>query len=65
MNHPLTRIFAPISMVVLVAAFTVAAATVDTNDRLPVSAVTVATAVADADQLPVISISQGAAERRN
>ena len=65
MNHPLTRIFAPISMVVLVAAFTVVAATVDTNDRLPVSAVTVATAAADADQLPMTSISRSAAERRN
>ena len=65
MNHPLTRIFAPISMVVLVAAFTVAAATVDTNDRLPVSAVTLATAAADADQLRMTSSIESAAERRN
>lgn len=36
MNHPLTRIITPISMVVLVATITVAAAIVDTNERLPV-----------------------------
>lgn len=65
MNHPLTRIITPISMVVLVAAITVAAAIVDTNERLPVGEVTVATAAAEADQLPTITISQSAAERRN
>ncbi len=65
MHHPLTRIFAPICMIVLVAAFTVVTATVDTTDRLPLNVVSIPTTPAEAGQLPIASISLSAAERLN
>ena len=48
MYHPLTRIFAPIFMLVLVAAFTVVTATIDTTNRLPFSVAAISTVVAEA-----------------
>ena len=48
MYHPLTRIFAPIFMLVLVAAFTVVTATIDTTNRLPFSVAAIPTVVAEA-----------------
>ncbi len=63
MKHPLRRIFAPISMIVFVAAFMTAIVTIDTKDRLPIGAVTVATAITEADSLARITDSQRVSAR--
>lgn len=65
MHHPLTRIFAPICMIVLVAAFTVVTTTVDTTGRLPLSVVAISTAAAEATQLSIAGINENTVESRN
>lgn len=53
MNHPLARIFAPIAMIILVAAFTVATTTVE---FLPVGEATIAE-TSETDAFPTIRAS--------
>lgn len=51
MNHPLTRIFTPITMIIFVAVFTVAIATENTSDRITFDGSTVVAAISESDDL--------------
>ncbi len=63
MNHPLTRIFAPIFMIVLVAANMVVITTVDTDNRTAVAEAMVAIALTETDELPTAAVSQTTTDR--
>ena len=62
MNHPLSRIFAPIFMIVFVAVIMVATVTTGTDNRSTLREITVASAVPETDGLPTIIVSESTAE---